>query len=98
MSSRDSEALLVNRCVQLATVAGQRAKDVREASLCSLGKAMVRPYFPRAALNLQHASDDYFNSHPRESLLEASELLSQLGLTSLSRLRSTLLHAFEAAP
>lgn len=91
MTARDVEAALLTRCAAVARGVAPTAQDQREANVFRLASMVVRSEFPRESNNLMLASEQYFSTHPNESLLPC-EVVRSGWVTSLPRLRDMLSH------
>lgn len=89
MTARDVESALLIRCAAVAREAAPTAQDQREANVFRLASMVVRAEFPRESNSLMLASEQYFATHPNESLLTGAVIRNGWVL-SLPRLRDML--------
>lgn len=91
MTARDVESALLTRCAAVAREVAPTAQDQREANVFRLASMVVRSEFPRESNSLMLASEQYFATHPNESLLPDAVVRNGWVL-SLPRLRDMLCH------
>lgn len=89
MTARDAEFALLTRCTTVAREIAPTAQDQREANVFRLASMVVRSEFPCESNNLMLASEQYFATHPNESLLPG-EIVNNGWIMSLPRLRDML--------
>lgn len=88
-TSREVEASLLNRCTDAVQGFVPMAVDQREANVFRVASMVVRSEFPRESESLMRASEQYFFSHPGESLPPV-EMVRSGWVMSLPRLRDML--------
>jgi hypothetical protein len=89
MNARDLEAVLLDRCVDVARGRAAVADDQREANVFHVAAGVMDRAHPQAAERLREASHRYFDRHPGERVTTA-EVVGRGWVVSLPRLRDML--------
>ena len=92
--TRETEAQLIGRCVQIATGADDRAVDQREANVFRVAAMIIGQPYPAESERLMQAADAYFAKHPAD-LLHAAENVRKGWIFSFPRLHDSLLGELE---
>ncbi len=89
LTSRDVEASMLSRCVQVARSGVDAANDPKEANVFRVASMLIDKRYPAEAQRLRHASSRYFGAHPDEKT-QASEVVKNGWVWGLPRLRDML--------
>jgi len=71
MTARETEAMLLDRCVALVRSSDQVAHDQREANVFNVAAMIAASRFPGETSRLSSASEQCFAAHPGEKLASA---------------------------
>jgi len=89
MTARETEAILLDRCVAMVRGSDRVAYDQREANVFNVAAMIIAHRFPGEASRLSSASEQYFAAHPDEKLASA-EIVKRGWVSNLPRLRDML--------